>query len=388
MIREGTEKKMQNIQTTQEKMTIDYRFKILYALGMIFVVTGHCRGGGISFFYEWFPVKGFHLGLFMFCSGYFYKTEAEENLLGYIWKKIKHLIIPLYIYNFIYAIIIRLLSFKGFTIGTDITLQKLLVSTITDGHQLRYTLAGWFLVPLFMVEVYNVLFRKILQRFSISEWIYFVINLFLGICGVSLASLGYNQDWWLVLVRMLYFLPFYSLGIFYKNTLEKTDVIPGIAYFSLIFMAKLIIVYICGRMPIYTPSYCNDFIDGPLMPYISGFLGIAFWLRIAKITEPVIGRNKYINLIADHTYSIMMNQFMGFMLVKAGFALFHKYTGYCKDFNLLQFKSDIWYLYTPRNIEYMLILYLAAGIIFPILIQLCINHIKDYVLKFLNKHFL
>lgn len=41
---------------------------------------------------------------------------------------------------------------------------------------------------------------------------------------------------------------------------------------------------------------------------IVAYLGIAFWLRI--------GDNKYINLIADNTYSIMMNQFLGFMIVK------------------------------------------------------------------------
>ena len=29
-------------------MSIDYRFKILYAIGIIFVVIGHCGGGGIN----------------------------------------------------------------------------------------------------------------------------------------------------------------------------------------------------------------------------------------------------------------------------------------------------------------------------------------------------
>lgn len=35
--------------------SIDYRFKILYAVGMIMVICGHTRGGGISLFSEWFP---------------------------------------------------------------------------------------------------------------------------------------------------------------------------------------------------------------------------------------------------------------------------------------------------------------------------------------------
>lgn len=58
---------------------IDYRFKIMYALGMIFIVSGHCGGGGLSLAYEFLAVYGFHLALFMFCSGYFYKTVSEKT---------------------------------------------------------------------------------------------------------------------------------------------------------------------------------------------------------------------------------------------------------------------------------------------------------------------
>ena len=65
---------------------IDYRFKILYALGMIMVVCGHCWGGGISLDGDWFPYGGTHLPLFMFCSGYFYKTSSETDVKGYVWS--------------------------------------------------------------------------------------------------------------------------------------------------------------------------------------------------------------------------------------------------------------------------------------------------------------
>lgn len=54
---------------------IDYRFKILYAVGMIMVVSGHAYGGGISIISDWFPYGGLHLALFVFCSGYFYKSK-------------------------------------------------------------------------------------------------------------------------------------------------------------------------------------------------------------------------------------------------------------------------------------------------------------------------
>ena len=60
---------------------INYTFKLLYALGIILVVAGHCNGGGFSIFYEYFPIYAFHLGLFVFASGYFYNPENENNII-------------------------------------------------------------------------------------------------------------------------------------------------------------------------------------------------------------------------------------------------------------------------------------------------------------------
>lgn len=78
---------------------VDYRFKILYAIGMLMVVAGHCNGGGIPLdIAGWFPYYGFHLSLFAFASGYFYKSSYENNVIRYIIKKTKSLIVPLYIY--------------------------------------------------------------------------------------------------------------------------------------------------------------------------------------------------------------------------------------------------------------------------------------------------
>lgn len=57
---------------------VDYRFKILYALGMVLVVMGH-GAYPTSLLTEWFPAYSFHLGLFAFCSGYFYKPKVEET---------------------------------------------------------------------------------------------------------------------------------------------------------------------------------------------------------------------------------------------------------------------------------------------------------------------
>lgn len=357
----------------------DYRFKILYAVGMIMVVCGHAEGGGINLFFDWFHYTGMHLALFMFCSGYFYRRESENSLCGYILKKVKKLIIPLYIYNLFYALFVQIMRHFGFIIGNTLTLCDLLIAPITNGHQFVYNMAGWFVIPLFIVETYNILIRVILRKVKndISEWVFFLIALFAGLGGNQMACIGNNNGWWLVLVRMLYFVPFYELGILYREKLESIDrKISSFWYFSFLLVFKLATICYLGKLPMYTPSWCSDFIDGPLMPIITGYLGIAFWLRIAILMEPAIGRSKWLNLVADNTYSIMMNHFVGFMLVKGVYAGCNKFLGVFQDFDWIRFKTDIWYLYIPGGIGNTRIIYLFAGIAFPVLVQLFINRIK------------
>lgn len=61
------------------------QFKLLSAIGIIIIVSGHCYHGGISLAYEWFPTYSFNLALFVFISGYFYKPEQERGLNIYIY---------------------------------------------------------------------------------------------------------------------------------------------------------------------------------------------------------------------------------------------------------------------------------------------------------------
>ena len=156
--------------------------------------------------------------------------------------------------------------------------------------------------------------------------------------------------------------------MFHKNILEKHEKkIPSFWYFSFIFLAKLIIVSVYGYMPVYVPSWCKNFTEGPLLPIIVGYLGIAFWMRIATILSPMIGKSKWINLIADNTYSIMMNQFLGFMIIKSVYYLFSRIFTSFTDFDYGSFKTDIWWYYVPKGINHLMIIYVIAGMIMVVI---------------------
>lgn len=355
----------------------DYKITILYFLGMIFIVSGHISGGGISLLYNWFPVYSFHLALFAFCSGYLYNNKSENDIKQYIVKKIKKLIIPLYIFNFLYAILVIILEKFGFTIGIGGNLiEKLTILPITNGHQFLYNMGGWFVIPLFTILVFNVCMKKLYSRFKMKNMYLYIFYIVLGIFGVYLASKGYNKGLYLVLVRSLYLLQFFAVGLLYKEYLEKYDKLNNLLYFMIVFSVALLLIFIYGKTPTYIPSWSNNYNNGPIMPLIVGLLGISFWLRVSKILVPIIGKSKIVNTIADSSYYIMIHQFIGFMMVKTVFYILYLITPRFNNFNINSFKTDIWYLYLPKDISQFEILYLIAGLLIPIIIKKLIEKSK------------
>ncbi|MBR3628658.1 MAG: acyltransferase [Elusimicrobia bacterium] len=368
-----------------ENKNINYTFKILYALGIIFVVAGHCNGGGFSIFYEFLPIYiCFNLGLFMFSSGYFYNSENEYNIKKYIVKKLKHLILPLYLWNIFYAGLIFVIKNFDFFPYISVNLKTIFIDPILSGGQFALNLGGWFIIPLFVIHIINILVRKIfmLCKIRINEIIYFIISLIMGLLCVYISNRGFDADWFPILGRVLYFIPFYSLGILYRKY-EKYDRLPSILYFSIVMSIIIFIMFLENGIPGVSPAECKFNNLNPLLPFVLGFLGIAFWLRIAKILEPAIGKNKYINIIADNTYSIMINRLLGFMIIKTLFACISKYFGYFNNFDMYEYKTNVLYCYFPNIFSQLLIIYLIAGIVFSVILQLIINKlIKNFIHKY------
>lgn len=376
---------MSNLVSNQNTSSVNYQFKILYALGMIFVTVGHSSYSSLPFFENWFVFSSFHLGLFVFCSGYFYKESSENNILGYFLKKLKTLILPLYLWNLFYALVTYFFSNYGITIGGEVTLNKLIIDPIKHGHQFIFNLGGWFVIPLFIIELFNILICKLLPVSGIKKFvILFILYIVVGIIGNNLAINGYNQEWWLVITRVLYLLPFYGFGMLYKVWLEGKDRLSNKTYFLLLIGCQLAILNYLKGFPIIIPAWAI-FNNGPFIPIICGFVAISFWVRIARIFTPICGKDKWVLSIANNTYTIMINQFLGFMLVKSFFAIMNVSLGFFPDFDFIKFKTDIWYYYFPNNLIQFGIIYIIAGIVVPIYMQKCVTFSKSKVLSLFNK---
>lgn len=361
------------------KKDINLQFKLLSAIGIFIIVSGHCYKGGLSLGYEWFPIYSFQLALFAFISGYFYKSRYEENAGSYIFKRVKRLVLPAYIWNIVYGVFIIIMSKFGYTIGAPVNLYNLFVMPFVDGEAFLYNLGSWFVYPLFVVCVFNVLFRKLLKVAKIySEYIILAVYLAIGIFAIksSINQAGNIYGVKLLLYRTMFFLPCFEFGHFYKIKLEKIDNLGSVAYFSILFAVQLILIACFDELN-YTPSKCSGFVNGCIIPYVTAITGIAFWLRVSKLLTPVVGNWKFVRMVADNTYSIMIHHLLGFMCVKWMFYILSVITPAFSDFNVNLMKSSIWYYYIPDGKTQYALLYALAGIFVSILIK----KICDIVVK-------
>ena len=77
----------------------------------------------------------------------------------------------------------------------------------------------------------------------------------------------------------------------------------------------------------------------------------------------------------------MMHHIMAFMLVKMVLAGMASHTGFCPDFDLEQFHTNIDYIYAVGGAEAFKMIYLAAGLILPLGLQFCMSRIAQLMRK-------
>ncbi len=374
------------------KNKIDYRFKLLYAIAMMSVIADHCRGlGSIELNIQgWFHYSSFHMPLFMFAAGYFFKDKNINNTKKYIFEKMKKFIIPIYIYNIFYGFYIQIKKIFKFKYNKNFSFYIIFLEPLT-GDGFVYIKPSWFSIDLFYVEIYNILKRKFLLIFKteFNEFFFFFIDFLISLSAINYSNKGYNKKIiCMVIFRFMHLNIYYQLGILYKKFLEKYfKKIKNDIYFAIIFLLKLNIHLYYGREIIFHYGRSNYFNYHPLIVIIISFLGIAFWLRISEIFEPILGKNYYINLIADNTYSIMMNHFLALDIIRTIFFLLFKYTKYCKDFNIKRYYlMDYTYIYVPKKIKQVGILYFLNCLFFPVLLKKIIYIIKyKFINLFYNK---
>lgn len=393
--KEGVEKLHMVSQTAgnRQKPPYNVTFGVLSALAILMIVAGHL-GYDILTVGGLFPYYSFHVPLFLFISGYFYREEEEEHPFIYLKKKAKRLLWPYFIWNVVYGVIAwALRAFGGFSMGEAISLKTLFLSPFLNGYQFIYNYAAWFVPVLFVIEVMNLCMRLLLKWLHChSEWLILLGTLAVGMLVVQFAMEGRVWGLYKTPGRILFLYPCFQMGQFYKKKLESRDKLANLLYFAIVIGVQVLLHLCCNGLA-YSSVWVTGFANGPLIPYITVVSGVAFWLRVARVLSPLCGGGQgsifvvqsdaerrggqavpnsaggFLRYLGRNTYAVMMHHVMAFMLVKmilAGIAL---HTRYLADFDFVRFHADIDYYYLVKGSEAFKMVYLAAGVGLPLLLQ-------------------
>lgn len=349
-------------------------FRALYLIAIILVVDGHTTLADMFDMDGLFRYYSFHLMLFSFGAGYFFRFHG--GILKDILSRAKRLLVPLYLWNIVYGAGAMLLRrFGGFEIGAEIDAYTLLLAPIADGEHFIWNLGSWFIFPLFLTQVIYSLVRRAASLWKDNEWITFLVCLIPGCAAVEICHAGMQNMLPLFLLRTLILLPGYAGGVLYKQRLEKHDTLPTIPYLTVIVILRALL---CVRYEnlAYLLSSCTYFTCGAFGVYFGALLAIAFFLRIARLLAPHMKKSRLALYISRHTFDIMMHHFMGFFALNCVFLMLNALGVGAADFSVKSFRTMYNYNYAPGGRPEFNVLYLLAGLLLPLLIPFAIGKAK------------
>lgn len=142
------------------------KFDIARGIAMMLVVLGHCHQRQIEVF-----VCLFHMPVFLFISGYFWKDNSLNDPIGYIKKLLKGLYFPYLIYELVFFFLRPFFLFLGWydasTISWDLgiggVLSEILKIVFLMGRE-QLLGAFWYMVMLLIIETGYWVLSFIVQR--------------------------------------------------------------------------------------------------------------------------------------------------------------------------------------------------------------------------------
>ncbi len=317
------------------------KFNILKAFGMMAVVGGHC---GINFL-PWFPVFSFHMPLFMFISGYFFR---DKDFISFAKSKGKHLVVPLLAWNVFFGWLCALFHhYEIISFGSALSLKTLFIDPFTHGHQFAFNCPTWFVGTLIEVQFLYWGLHRLCRKNHIAL---LILTLFFHLAAWMMANNYWQKiygDGMLAVEKVLFCLIFYEIGAVYRLYLEKKDLfsvnrIAGLILFNgflLGFMSKQITMVISWmNMP---PRIW--------LPLAAALSGIYLYMQVSDLLKDKVPRNSLLGYIGEHTFSIMTLHFFFFWLLNTAFWQLKEWGVFpLRSFDYDKYMHNIWFRVTEH----------------------------------------
>ena len=131
----------------------------------------------------------------------------------------------------------------------------------------------------------------------------------------------------------------------------------------------------------YSTVWCTGFAHGPLVPYVTTFMGIAFWLGVARIMVPLWKEGNLLDIIGKNTFGIMMHHIVGFGVLNTIYFILSKTGCLLADFNQELYFATYEYRYLPSGMENGKWGYLFFGLGVALGIRKVENYLKNKIRK-------
>lgn len=347
---------------------IDYTFKALSICGMLCVLAGHFGSHALCFthLYEY---DTFHMPLFLFISGYFFRSENAQGIrdvFGFIKKKFLRLMVPYFIWNFVYFGIMLLLqnnpifSFSIFT--GEVTWKNFVLVPFQTGRGFAYNVAAWFVPFLFLVEsLYCVGRYCFVKVFRNREFPLVVVFFLIAYAGIRLSRLEWAGLWRIGVTRAMYGAFWYAFAVYYREKLETIDQkMPAlVAIAGNMLVSAFLVLRFGNDTPVL---YTANFSMRAALIFLRAGLGIWFWLRICRLLAPAVARSKAALFFADHTFSVMMHQGLAGLILNG---LLYK-SRLVSGFDVDAYRSRIWFGVGPDAFRVVYLILIPAMILIPV----------------------
>lgn len=327
------------------------KINLLKALAIMIMVAGHLEFSLIPMF----PPYSFQVLLFFFIAGMLY--NGNYSFFLFVKKRIKSLLIPYFIYSFIYlGITIAAAPFLGKFWGVPVTLKNELILPFLTGHQLDLTAPMWFVPCLFI----TLIVYKIFSYIKLSDRLKLLIYFILAVCAIYFQQ--YSRDInFLWLFRTMFALFFVHLGYLYKNCAEeKLNIFSGKIFSFVLILQSLL--WLTNKD--YTPQdgiglhfllVWGEY-NNLLVPILTSITGIWMSLFLVELIFDKIKDWKFLHKIGHNTYHIMANHLLIFNIITYSILMIKGVPFDIKN------NADIYWFYSPLKTTYF---YFLAGIIIP-----------------------
>lgn len=384
----------------------NYRMRILSAVAISFVVLGHINfyaAGHMDVtltepltFQGWFPYYSFHLPLFLFISGYFFRDLPEGNpllreVLRFAGKKAVKLLLPYYIFSGLSLLLTSWLQTRGFPYWDSFSLTAWLVSPWTEPFLITFSTPVWYLTALFIAEIFLMILRTVLRKLFRSslarETVLLAITLAAGIAAVYFNETAAPSGTAVVYLRSVVMLCFIQAGILYRRHLEKHDKLKNRWYFLIVFGVQFLLILLSGNDSLNPGLFALvDFGKTGFAYFIGGVTGIMLWLRISTIAASLPRQSRVVSFIGKNTKYIMALHIFSWFLLNTLLNLLHAQNPklfITSGFSSRWYHSFLYYCNTsnPR----MILLYFAAGMALPLGIAWAVQAISRLLRRTASK---